>query len=68
MWLHLAIFALALVVLVKSADYLVEYSARVARRFQVSDLVVGLIITSVGTSMPEFASSLSAAFVGSPGP
>lgn len=67
MLLHAAIFAVALVVLVKSADYLVEYSARVARRFRISDLVVGLIITSVGTSLPELASSLSAALAGSPG-
>lgn len=67
MWTHAAVLAVALIVLVKSADYLVEYSARVARRFGVSDLVVGLIITSVGTSLPELASSLSAALAGSSG-
>jgi cation:H+ antiporter len=67
MWIHLAIFAFALTVLVKSADYLVEYSARLARRFRVSDLVVGLVITSVGTSLPELASSFSAALAGSSG-
>jgi cation:H+ antiporter len=67
MWPHLAIFSVSLLVLVKSADFLVEYSARVARRFQVSDLVVGLVITSVGTSLPELASSLSAAIEGSSG-
>ncbi len=67
MWAHLAIFAVSLYVLVKSADFLVEYSARLARRFHVSDLVVGLVITSVGTSLPELASSISAALAGSPG-
>ncbi len=67
MWVHVAVFAVSLVVLVKSADYLVEYSARLARRFQVSDLVVGLVITSVGTSLPELASSLSAALAQSSG-
>jgi cation:H+ antiporter len=67
MWMHAVIFVVAVAALVKSADYLVEYSARVARRFQISDLVVGLVITSVGTSLPELASSLSAALAGSPG-
>ena len=67
MLLHLATLAFGLFMLVKSADYLVEYSARIARRFKISDLVVGLVITSVGTSLPELASSLSAALAGSPG-
>jgi cation:H+ antiporter len=67
MWTHAVVFLVALAGLVKSADYLVEYSARVARRFQISDLVVGLVITSVGTSLPELASSLSASFAGSSG-
>jgi cation:H+ antiporter len=64
---HLAVLLVSLVVLVKSADYLVEYAARLARRFQVSDLMAGLIVTSVGTSLPELASSLSAAAAGSSG-
>lgn len=64
---HLAILAVGLVALVKGADLLVEHSARLARRFGVSDLVVGLILTSVGTSLPELASSIAAALAGSPG-
>ena len=67
MWIHFAVFAMALFGLVKSADYLVEYSARLARRIGLSELVVGLVVTSVGTSLPELASSLSAALAGRPG-
>lgn len=57
---HVAIFVAALAVLAKSADWLVEFAARVARRLGVSDLVIGLTLTSVGTSVPELASSISA--------
>ncbi len=64
---HLLVFAVALAVLVKSADFLVEYAARLARRLRLSDLIVGLVITSIGTSLPELASSVSAAVAGSPG-
>jgi cation:H+ antiporter len=64
---HLAVLSVALVAVVKGADLLVEYAARTARRFGVTDLVVGLIITSIGTSLPELASALAAAVAGSPG-
>jgi cation:H+ antiporter len=61
------VLLLGLVALVKGADLLVEHAARMARRLHVSDLVVGLIITAVGTSLPELASSLAASLAGSPG-
>lgn len=62
---NLALLGLSLAVLGKSAEVLVEYAARVARRFQVSDLVVGLLITSIGTSLPELTSSIAASLAGS---
>lgn len=64
---HLAILVVSLGALGKGADVLVEYAARLARRFHVSDLVVGLLVTSVGTSLPELASSLAATLADSPG-
>ncbi len=68
MWIeHLAIFVGSLALLVKSADWLVEFGARVARRLGVSDLVIGLTLTSVGTSVPELAASISASIQGTPG-
>lgn len=60
-FVHAGVFIVSLVALAKGADYFVEYSARLAKRFGVSDLVIGLTVTSIGTSLPELASSLSAA-------
>ena len=60
MFEHIIIFILGLAALVKGADLFVEYSARIAKRLGVSDLVIGLTLTSIGTSIPELASSLSA--------
>lgn len=57
---HIAIFIVSLVLLAKGADYFVEYSARLARKFSVSDFIIGLTITSIGTSIPELAASISA--------
>ncbi|HAG91958.1 MAG TPA: hypothetical protein DCL41_08805 [Bdellovibrionales bacterium] len=59
--LHFLFFSIALLALSKGADYFVTYSSRMAKRFGISDMVVGLTITSIGTSLPELAASISAA-------
>lgn len=53
--------------LVKGSDYFIEACARLAKRFAVSDLVIGLTFVAVGTSLPELASSITAALKGHPG-
>ncbi|MBS3935069.1 MAG: calcium/sodium antiporter [Sulfuritalea sp.] len=50
--------------LVLGADWLVDASVATARIFGISDLVIGLTIVAVGTSMPEIATSLVAAIRG----
>ncbi|MGB4912710.1 MAG: calcium/sodium antiporter [Candidatus Dechloromonas phosphoritropha] len=50
--------------LVLGADWLVDAAVAVARSFGVSDLVIGLTVVAVGTSMPEIATSLVAAVRG----
>ena len=50
-----------LAVLIVSSRALVWGAVEVARGFGISDLVIGLTIVAVGTSLPELASSLAAA-------
>lgn len=57
------IFA-GLVLLVLGSDWLVGASVAFARAFGVSDVVIGLTIVAAGTSMPEVATSLTAALKG----
>jgi cation:H+ antiporter len=58
---HVVLLIGALVVLALSADRLVEHAARLAKQFGISDFIVGVTITSVGTSIPELVASVSAA-------
>ncbi|MBO8166347.1 MAG: calcium/sodium antiporter [Kosmotoga sp.] len=51
--------------LVKGADYLIDGSVAIARRFGVSELFIGLTIVAFGTSAPELAVSVKAAIDGS---
>ncbi len=53
-----------LALLVLGADWLVGAAVVFARHFGVSDLVIGLTVVAVGTSMPEIATSLIAALRG----
>ena len=50
--------------LVLGADWLVGAATHFARALGVSDLVIGLTIVAVGTSMPEIATSIMAALRG----
>jgi K+-dependent Na+/Ca+ exchanger-like protein len=60
--INILIFLGGLVLLVKGSDLFVLTSSQIARRFGVSEFVIGLTLVSVGTSVPELASSLTASF------
>ena len=55
------------VLLVKGADWFVEGAASVAKRMGIPQLVIGLTIVAMGTSMPEAAVSITSAMNGSAG-
>lgn len=54
-------------ILVKGADFFVEGSSSIAKRLNIPDIIVGLTIVAMGTSAPEAAVSITAAFNGSSG-
>jgi cation:H+ antiporter len=58
---NLLLVGLAIVLLWKCSDWLVESAARLGRRFGFSELTTGLVIVSICTSAPEFAVSVMAA-------
>lgn len=53
MWL-----AIGIIVLPLSASFLVDSSVYIAKAFGISDLVIGLTIVAIGTSLPELAASI----------
>ncbi len=60
----LVLLAVALLLLVKGADFLVDGSSDIARWLKISPMIVGLTIVAFGTSLPEFIVSLFAALSG----
>ena len=69
MSLFLAIvkFLAGLVLVILGADWLTKGASALARRFNISELVIGLTIVALGTSLPELVISVGSAIKGTPG-
>lgn len=64
-FVQLVLLAAGFVLLVKGADWFVEGASKLAEKFGIPQLVIGLTIVAMGTSLPEAAVSVSAALKGS---
>ncbi|MBR2744388.1 MAG: calcium/sodium antiporter [Clostridia bacterium] len=64
MILQIFLMLVGFVLLVKGADFLVDGGSNIAKKFHIPELVIGLTIVSVGTSMPELMVSLTSAVEG----
>ncbi|MCR5667341.1 MAG: calcium/sodium antiporter [Eubacterium sp.] len=65
MILNCVLLVVGFFLLVKGADFFVEGSSDVARRFRIPSIIIGMTIVAMGTSLPELAVSVSAALAGS---
>ncbi len=62
LWLNILMVALGLGLLILGAKWLVDGAIEIASSIGMSQAVVGLTIVAVGTSLPELATSVMAAF------
>ena len=60
MLVSIGLIILGFILLIKGADFLVEGSSNIAKKFHIPEIIIGLTIVSIGTSMPElFVSTTS---------
>ena len=64
-WVAAICIVVGFVALVKGADWLVAGASAIAKRFGISDLVIGLTVVAFGTSMPEFVVNMVSVAEGS---
>lgn len=62
--LDVVLLLVGFVLLIKGADFFVEGSAALAKRFHIPGVIIGLTIVAMGTSAPELAVSVSAGIAG----
>ncbi len=65
MFLRFVLLVVGFVFLIKGADWFVEGASKIADKFGIPQIVIGLTIVAMGTSLPEAAVSISAALKGS---
>ena len=65
--INVGLLILGFIFLVKGADFFVASSSSIARKFNVSPLVIGLTLVAFGTSLPELAVSFIASLTVEPG-
>ncbi|MBU6135871.1 MULTISPECIES: calcium/sodium antiporter [Clostridium] len=61
------ILIIGFILLIKGADIFVDGAAKIAKKFGIPSIIVGLTIVSLGTSAPELSVSLIASFEGNNG-
>ena len=66
MAINLVLLVLGVIIVLKGADWLTDGAVNIATRFGVSQMVIGLTIVAMGTSMPEFCVSMVSALKGTP--
>ena len=60
MW-NVLLLIVGFLCLIKGADWFVEGAASIAKKLGIPQLIIGLTIVAMGTSMPEAAVSITAA-------
>jgi cation:H+ antiporter len=66
-YLSIILLVLGLAILIKGSDFFVGSAAFIARHYGVSELIIGLTLVSMGTSLPELAASVYASYNGQGG-
>ena len=64
-WVAVPLIIVGCVALIKGADFLVDGASGLAKKYGVSDIVIGLTVVAFGTSMPEFVVNMVAVGQGS---
>lgn len=64
MFISIIFIILGFILLVKGADFLVDGASNIAKKFHIPEIIIGLTIISIGTSMPELFVSITSALSG----
>lgn len=62
--IYILALSIGMLLLIKGSDFFVDGAAKIATRFNIPELIIGLTIVAMGTSIPEAAVSISAAIKG----
>ncbi len=61
---NIIMIIIGFILLIKGADFLVDSASNIAKKFHIPEIIVGLTIVSIGTSMPELFVSITSSIEG----
>ena len=64
MVLEIILIVVGFILLIKGADLLVRAATSIAKRFNLSEMLIGLTIVAIGTSLPEIFITITSSFDG----
>ena len=64
MIVHSILLILGFILLIKGADFLVDGASSLAKKFHIPEMIIGLTVVAIGTSMPELVVSVQSALEG----
>lgn len=64
MFISIILILIGFALLIKGADFLVDGASNIAKKFHIPEIIIGLTIISIGTSMPELFVSITSALDG----
>ena len=64
MFIQIIILLVGLALILFGANFLVDGSSNIARKFGISEFIIGLTIVGIGTSTPEMVVSFISSFQG----
>jgi cation:H+ antiporter len=65
--INVLLIAVGLYLLIKGSGWFVDSAVFIARKFEVSEMIIGLTLVSIGTSLPELAANVYASATGQAG-
>lgn len=64
MFFYFILILIGFIMLIKGADFLVNGASEIAKKLNIPEIVIGLTIVAIGTSMPELVVSATSAIEG----
>ena len=64
MFLAIILLLVGFTILIKGADFLVSGSSSIAKKFNISNIAIGLTVVALGTSTPELLVSVTSSIKG----
>lgn len=63
---ELILMVIGFILLIKGADFVIKGASSIAKKFHLSEMLIGILIVGIGTSLPEIIVTVKSSLIGNP--